>query len=207
MTTMKKSVMLILSMAFFISGCGNMNGAQTNQTGNDRANRFGVLNEQQGANLLNTNQGQGVGQGNQKQYKVVVNGQQAEEITSYTQNGENYIPLKQVLQSLDFNVKETEGRILAGFTDVLIDVQINSNKATVEQDSRTLPSPVISLQNEPFITMNSLERLLGEGSQVTTNGDTLTIKTKEEDEGNGIFPDDDMENFEFQRNDNEDSPA
>jgi hypothetical protein len=200
----KKSVLLALSIAILASGCGNMSGTPRN-TDENRTNRLGALNGQQGPTILN-NQGQELGEG--QQYQVVVNGQQTEEITSYTQNGQVYIPLEQVLRYLDFNVKQEENRILAGFTDAFIELQINSNKATVEEENRTLPSPIVTLEGEPFITTTSLERVLGEGTQVTTEGNTLTIQTEEEDEGNGIFPENnEMENFDFQRTDGEEVPA
>jgi cell wall-associated NlpC family hydrolase len=139
----------------------------------------------QGAQGAQGKQGAQGAQGTkQQEVKILINGD-SYPVSSQSQNGMTYIPLITVLEYLDYVVREAnnETTIQAGFTDVVHEVDKNSSKAMVNGEPVTLANPVITLQDETYITVKALDQLLGEGYNLQFNNSTLTIKSVEEDYG------------------------
>jgi cell wall-associated NlpC family hydrolase len=200
----KKLLLLVLSTALFVSGCGNINpqGIQPNtqDTTNRNGGQFGALQQPERTKLP-----QQADKKHQAQSLTIVSNEvELEEITAYETGGETYVPLIKVLSLLNYNVKEQDNFIQAGFTDVYIEVMKDSNHATIEGEAKTLSSPIISLDNQPYITTKALTEILGEKADIRAGEDRITINVEQEVEDYG-FPEnetlDDLPIDEDQPND------
>jgi len=101
-------------------------------------------------------------------------------IPAKTHNNLVYVPVKNVFNKLNYNVKESESgnSILAGFTDVIHQVSKNSNKAILDGKNITLPHQAVTLNDDTYVTVESLRILLGAGYDVQLTGNKLIIKNE-----------------------------
>jgi cell wall-associated NlpC family hydrolase len=191
----KKWSILFLAALLLISGCTQANDQGFEATPNrddggrygvDNDNRFGTLGQTENQTRTQENGAQD----SQAQSLNVFSGQdQLDQVNAYNRNGQTYVPLMQVLELLNFNVKEENNRVQAGFTDVFIEVTKDSDQATIEGEKVTLSTPVISRENETFISTKDLPKIFGADANVQLNNNRLTITIPEESEDYG-FPND-----------------
>jgi cell wall-associated NlpC family hydrolase len=184
---MKKIPLLLLSTIIFVSGCGDFRGAQSPDPaqpapGQANNNPFETLEQREGR--AGEREGR---EGREDQEKTVhsrllsvtIDHEISEEMTVYIRDDKAYIPLVSILDFLGYETRErNEGRtIQAGFTDVLYEVQKDSNQATVLEKDVTLSTPVVTYKDQTYITSESLEELLGHEYEITLKNDSLTINT------------------------------
>jgi hypothetical protein len=190
----KQSLIIVLIIALFVSGCGGANpkGAEPNaNNGNNNTNRqgqMGVLNNGGG----NAVQPLATGQPTPKKSRsltIVSNEEQREQVQTYQLKGKTYVPLSRTLKQLNFNVNEENDFVRAGFTDPYIEVMKNSNHATVEGNVLVLSEPVVTVGDQAYITTDALEQILGDEATVNTKGQQLIFNIPYENEDYG-FPED-----------------
>lgn len=76
-------------------------------------------------------------------------------------NGNVWIPLKQAVESLDFNHKwdSKAGTFSMGYKDILYQVRMNRQQAISEEETVLLPMAPKRIGQEPYISLNALETL------------------------------------------------
>jgi cell wall-associated NlpC family hydrolase len=184
----RKYLIFLLSVMLMVPGCGqtyNQGSLERNNgdqigTNDDRFGTLGQTNrpirtEEQEAQVRSI---------------TVLSGQDPlDQVNAYKMNGQTYVPLIQVLQLLNLNVKENDNVIQAGFTDVFIKVRNNSDQATIDGEKKTLSTPVISKDNQTLISIKDLQKVLGTDAEIKTDENKLSITIPYENEDYG-FPDD-----------------
>jgi cell wall-associated NlpC family hydrolase len=213
----KKYVILLIPLMLLISGCGQaydqgadevaperntrdrlgMNDDQLN-TNNDR---FGTLGQTERRQLTDEKQPQ-------DEFLTIFSGlDRLDQVKSYQMNGHTYVPLNQVLQLLNFNVKEEGSIVQAGFTDVFIEVTQNSDQAVIEGEKTTLSSPVISVDNQTLISIADLSKVFGADADVQSDNDRLTITIPAENEDYGFPENVNLDELPVDQEQPEDVPA
>jgi hypothetical protein len=93
-----------------------------------------------------------------------------------------YLPLERILDFLDYVVMESEDgtAIQAGFTDILHEVEKDSNRAIVFEEERELTHPVVTIFDDTYITSASLQDFLGEWYIISMEETRLSIRYNEE---------------------------
>jgi cell wall-associated NlpC family hydrolase len=188
----KKIIIVMMAIMLFISGCGDLRGAEPSPERNpgeqtalhkpaDRAPIQGSYRTGQIRSLT-----------------VTVNQKALDDVDVFVRNKRVYVPLIQVLEFMDYRVQQKGNIIRAGFTDILFEVRQGSNQATVEGEPNTLSSKLITLNGQSFITTKDLQELFGPNTEVTIDNNTLSINTLEEDRIDYGFPEDvKSENISF----------
>ncbi len=76
-------------------------------------------------------------------------------------SGNVWIPLKQAVESLDFNHEwdSQEGTFSVGYKDILYQVRMNRQQAISEERTIQLPIAPKRIGQEPYMSLNSLETL------------------------------------------------
>jgi hypothetical protein len=122
-----------------------------------------------------------------QQVTVTLDEVDTEEMEVFLRDNQTYVPLVPTLEFIGFKTRErNNGRtVQAGFIDVLYQIQKDSDQATVLEKSITLSSPVVTHQNNTYITAEALEELLGKEYEIDFNDGILNINTVQ---GESIFP-------------------
>ncbi|WP_202081089.1 C40 family peptidase [Caldalkalibacillus salinus] len=127
------------------------------------------------------------------QLDVVIDDSAAEEVESLTKNNLRYVSFESVLDTLNFEVRRRENDVVAGYTDIIYRVEKNSNQAEAEGEAVILPEPVFNHQGLTFISVTSLQALMGDEYDISEAENQLVITTLSEDEfgfpGNEDFSD------------------
>jgi hypothetical protein len=198
---MFKKVLVILLTIVFVTGCTDFRGATPptpNQPTPDQSNKdpFGTLEQGTEGTDPKTQS---------KLLTITVDKENTEAMNVYLRDNQTYIPLIPILDFLGYETQEGSNgsSVQAGFTDVLYEVQKDSDQATVLEEPLTLPSPVVTYQNDTYITAEALEVLLGHEYEIALTDDTLNITTIQLE---SIFPgNEDLGDVEI--NEDEDVPA
>jgi cell wall-associated NlpC family hydrolase len=207
----RKWSILCLTTLLFVSGCTQANEQgyeatrdDVGQYGEDNNNRFGTLGQTGNQTRVQENEGQDP----QARSLTVFSGQdQLDQVSSYNKNGQTYVPLAQVLELMNFNVKEENNRLQAGFTDVFIEVTKDSDQAVIEGEKQTLSTPVISEGNQTLISTKDLPKIFGADANVQLNNDRLTITIPEESDDYGFPEDVNLDDLPADEEAGEDVPA
>jgi cell wall-associated NlpC family hydrolase len=202
---------LCVATLLLISGCTQANDQGFDDTqddvgryGVDNNNRFGTLGQTENRTRVQENGGQDT----QARSLTVFSGQdQLDQVNAYSRNGQTYVPLVQVLELMNFNVKEENNRVQAGFTDVFIEVTKDSDQVTIEGDKQKLSTPVISEENQTLISTKDLPAIFGADANVQLNNNRLTITIPEESDDYGFPKDVNLEDLPADEEQAEDVPA
>lgn len=200
----KHFIVLTLATALIVSGCANFQGAQPNNPINDTGEQFGALNAPENVALDQPREGAHT----DKPVSIMIDQNEAEEVPTYIQEEETYVPLVTVLEILGYNVSESEDghSIQAGHTDVIYEVKKESRQAIVEGEALDLPSPVSLFDTETYISITSLQELLGNSFGVELANGSLNINTTETPEDYGFPGNEDLGDVEINEEE-EDVPA
>jgi hypothetical protein len=196
----KKGLVIALLTIVFVTGCTDYRGATppTPDSTTPKLNTEPIGTLEQGAKRTDREE-------QSKLLNITVDQENTESMNVYLRDNQTYMPLIFILEFLGFETQEgNKGHsIQAGFTDVLYEIKKNSDQATVLEAPITLPSPVVTFQNDTYITAESLEELLEHEYEITLENDTLIINTIQLD---SIFPgNEDLGDVEI--NEEEDVPA
>lgn len=93
--------------------------------------------------------------------RLSLNDEIEEQLTAVLVDNLTYFPILDVLDIMDYQVVTEENKIMAGFTDVIFSVEINSNRAVVEERNVELPFPLFEEQGIHFAALPTLQELLG----------------------------------------------
>jgi cell wall-associated NlpC family hydrolase len=200
----KHFIVLTLVTAFIISGCGNFQGVQPNDPNNDTVDRFDALTTPENIAPDQVSEGEQT----TNPVSVLINHTEAEEVSTFIEKEETYFPLVRVLEILGFNVLENDDgdTIQAGYTDVIYEVKKESDQAIVEGEALELPSPVSLFDTEAYISITSLQELLGNSFGVELANGSLIINTIETPEDYGFPENEDLGEAEINE-EVEDVPA
>jgi len=209
-----KKLVIFLVLTFLVTGCGAQN--QTGQNAQairgedsiDYLDRTARNFRQQDPDTIGGEFnlfGDADGTEAPETIQVTINGENSDAIPVTREAEDTYIPLVTVLNLLDYNVVETEdgSAIQAGFTDVQHQVFKDSTRAILEDEEIVLPAASRTINNETYVTVSSLDSILGIGYEVNFDQNTLSINNVLEDfdfEGN-----EDLENVPI--DENEDVPT
>jgi hypothetical protein len=172
---LKKVLAISLSTIIFMTGCTDYRGAEPptpTQPTPDQSNNDPIGTLEQRA--------EGADRGAQsKLLTITVDQENTEAMNVYLRDNQTYIPLIPILDFLGYETQEESNghTVQAGFTDVLYEVQKDSDQATVLEEPITLPTPVVTYQNETYITSESLEELLAHEYEINLKDDALNINT------------------------------
>lgn len=92
---------------------------------------------------------------------LTLNDETSEELTAVLLDNLTYLPILDVLDILDFNEVIEDNQLKVGFTDVIFSVELNSNRAIVEERNVELPFPLFEEQGIHFAPLPTLQELLG----------------------------------------------
>lgn len=145
---------------------------EVEQQGNQEAEGNGINEETEAKDSLNHTE--------VKQVSIKIN-EDSHSVTSRELNNKVYVAVKAILTLLDYEVEEEGNTIQAGFTDVIHQVTKDSAQATVDGEEITLSTPVITIEDDTYISIEDVEKFLGMGYNVSHTDEGLTIRNAEEE--------------------------
>ena len=91
-------------------------------------------------------------------------------------NGQLWVPLKEAAQSMNLEVQKVDGSYKLGDTDPICSVKMNDKKAWTADKTVNLPNAPKMIQNQPYITVQSLSALLETPVQWDGNQSAVMIE-------------------------------
>ena len=190
---MKKIILILLSMVVLIAGCGMGNNNQIGTSESTRNQNVNRLNNEDNVNRLD-NEGNvsklnlpGNTKQKAKSLTVIVNGDEAGQLSTLKEKNETYVPIVEALKLLDYTVVSKNNLIQAGITDVFIKINTNANTLELEEKPTEMSSPIIMNNNQAYMSTTDLNKILGDATKVNIKGKQLIINMEEDNEDFG-FP-------------------
>ncbi|WP_202080518.1 NlpC/P60 family protein [Caldalkalibacillus salinus] len=197
-----QKVMIMLLLSVLVSACGTGDQGMEQQNQDEsfidlHVNPFSADQSENGAL-----------QKGQETMTLMLNGETLDDITTYRKGGLTYVPLVPVLELLNYKVVDEGQDIKAGFTDVLLAFDLQTNRTLVEGEEVRLSSPLTMVDEEVLIPVISLNQILGENVEAKKQDRRITINTERETESYGFKRHESLDDLPQDDNgDTEDIPA